>query len=340
MNEDVKKIIIDSDNKPVTSIADFIQRIRDFLLCKSNEGSNTWIVPWFRGECITKENIQYYDPLLPKLYRASGEGDACYNENKLLQHFRMKAPVFSSELVPERGETDKWLFLAQHVGLPTRLLDWTESAIVALYFALKENRAENRFVWMLDPISLNRVSAASKTSEFPLTWYDPGQTYDFNYVGEWVYDSQGALRFKPDEKNTQKIEIARVGEWQPDEKGDVYFYPKPNINIGNINIRGAWEKDGPGTEFPVAILPTNIHPRMSVQRSCFTIHGKKKESLAELAAEYFPEHLNCYMISSEAIHLKQMHEDLQMLGITHSALFPDLDGLAVELQDLDYYKRP
>ena len=193
MNEGVKKIITGADNKPVTSITDFIQRIHDFLLCKSNEGSNTWIMPWFRGECITKENIQYYDPLLPKLYRECEENNARYNENKLLQHFRMKAPVFSSGLVPERGETDKWLFLAQHVGLPTRLLDWTESAMVALYFALKENRAEKRFVWMLDPISLNRESAASNTSEFPLTWHDPDQTYDVEFMGEWSYDSQGAL---------------------------------------------------------------------------------------------------------------------------------------------------
>ena len=213
--------------------------------------------------------------LIPRLYRSKPDGSS-HQENQLLQFFRMKAPTFASGQIPVREATDQWLFLGQHVGLPTRLLDWTESALVALHFALLEQQP---VVWMLNPVELNQLSITDGQeltgSEFPLPW----------------------------------------------------FHPENAINIGSINIRGAWELDVPGIERPVAIQPTNIHPRMSVQRSCFTIHGRNKSSLEQIVPEMI---LKRYVIGEEA--KVPMQRDLRLLGIDHSTVFPDLDGLARELR--------
>lgn len=258
--------------------------------------------------------------MIPKLFRKwqkkpVDENEKRRIENTLLQHFRLKAPALGVTRIPARNETDQWLFLAGHVGLPTRLLDWSEGLLAALYFALHDAAGQPRkkedgaIVWMLEPLELNRLAIEGKVAkdQFPLTWFSedsqkPGRLELVNWFS--LISSDDA---------TKKKEVFE--EILTSIKG----------NVGSLNIRHAWGEPV-GTDLPAAVLPTSIHPRILAQKSCFTVQGRKENPWPDLP----PDVLKKYEIADEGFD--PIRRDLRIAGITHSVLFPDLDGLATELK--------
>ena len=198
--------------------------------------------------------------------------------------FRNRAPAF--DRVPGRsGHTDEWLFLMQHHGAPTRLLDWTESALAGLLFAVyrvdkdRPDDSNDAALWMLHPLELNALKDSIGKGEFPNTWS--------NHPG----------------------------------------------NIVRHNIDTPFGSGKPATRLPIAIQTTFSRQMMSNQKSCFTVHGILEEDFETIFTDtplvqkgYFRK----YLIPSRS--RQSIEAELDVLGVTYSAVFPNLNGLALELK--------
>lgn len=72
----------------------------------------------------------------------------------MLAHFMLSAPSRHARL-PERDDAAGWLALARHHGLPTRLLDWSEAPMTAMFFAAYPPNRRDGALWALNPYLLN-----------------------------------------------------------------------------------------------------------------------------------------------------------------------------------------
>jgi FRG domain len=231
------------------------------------------IYAWWRGHSNEKWSLR------AEVFRKN------YNEVSLIRSFMAQAESRRPSC-PPMNDYVGWLILARHFGLPTRLMDWSFSPLVALYFAAQTDEREpsaDGCLWALQPGGMNDQMA--HTSRL----------------------------FAPDDEKIRTI---------------------ANIAF-ETDAQAVVRMTEPMAGRALATGTREIDARVFVQQGAFTIHVDAAD-LAELDYGFVDGNRRRspwrtkFLVPAD--DKEAIRERLRTLGITHSALFPDLGALALDLK--------
>jgi hypothetical protein len=232
-------------------------------------------------------------------------------EIKVSEDFRSRANLYLPP--PLEGEL-VWLALMQHYGVPTRLLDFTLSPFVALYFAVK-----------------------------PFVPPSDKETPEFARV--WALDSNAIYR-----RSLRSIARARMAERERSERkhgGRVSSSPDDAASDRDV-LKGAAEirrrvaedvlaatgtfRSELGRQGCVCVaMPPSSNSRLASQQGLFLFNGAEhlvfEQSLVEMMGSAGHERW-CRAFDIPVGLLPEIETRLFQMNIHEQSLFPDIAGLA------------
>jgi hypothetical protein len=286
--------------RSIGEITDIVSQARTEWKLKEDEEI------WFRGEDAK------YQPstLRPKLYRHLPSDLDIVSKNVLRKEQLLHAE-FSRCGTQLYGHDDvedwDWYFLMQHHGAPTRLLDWSDGVLMGVHFAVRESLKDSNgaFVYLLDPYRLtDDVDDVPEIDQLEKDWKD----------------------YRKHQKKRDKI-------W-PREWDEVYVPGMHSLSDRKVQSTESGNRKPRKPELPNAPLVLEfpqITRRVAAQRSRFMVYGSDKNWLTRWSEK---EASRVWRIFIPKSRTPMIRTQLRDAGLTESVIFPDLDGLGRELNQL------
>ncbi|QSR87812.1 FRG domain-containing protein [Candidatus Methylacidiphilum infernorum] len=229
----------------------------------------------------------------------SARNDFFDREYSMYEEFQRLCYKFMANwaLDEKNFDWDTYILMQNH-GAPTRILDWTDGALISLHFAIKDVDAE-------------RKENEGKEEKNP-------RVYVLNPYSE-------RLRQKTDE--SEEIQEKTVKRWKDfvknhpgsklnEEEWEEAYLPSEEEDRKEIDI----------PEPPLLLLSPHLTPRLGSQRTRMILFGKDPFWFKNNKEESFLQE-----IEIDRLQCERLLVELKDCGITESVIFPDLDGLGREI---------
>ncbi len=301
-------------NQEIKSLGDFLNIIEKF--CPTN------VQCYFRGQSNSTFNIsssfcRKYQPIKDNNPSQKLEGDI---STTLLDEFNKKLPLYFEDtkllLNYNLNDLDKLVY-AQHYGLVTRLIDWSKSPLIALYFALEESKAEYSSVYILSgSLNVSEYDSVSflKKLDDSISWLNTFTSNMLKYYyelskilnNELVYDGESAF------KNLEEA-FDCVQSFDRDLVDDDYIFIKDSGAFTHIN-----SLLNKLHEYRIQVI-TDLYKEansLDIQYDKIVLNKKNSEIIVDLLSTFLSDWRGYELLNNllQPIHMNMLSRDLYIIN--------------------------